>query len=127
MSVELPPDVVDRLSRFVPRSDLQAMRVHAGAPLRWMPVLLNTGAMTFGRHVLFRAGRFRIDTPRGLALIAHECGHIGQYREIGFFRFIVRYLRGQFQCRFRHDLHPMEAPMIALQRRVRQELERAEA
>jgi hypothetical protein len=74
--------------------------------------------MTFGDHVVFRAGRYDIGSPRRLALIAHESLHIGQYRELGYVRFAWRYLRGLFSSRFDHDRHPMEAPCVAKQAEV---------
>jgi hypothetical protein len=123
MSIELPPDVVDRLARYVPRENLVGMRAVTGRPWRWLPAVLNTGAMTFGDHVVFRAGRYRIDSPRGLALIAHESLHIGQYREMGHFRFAWRYARGLFASRFDHDRHPMEAAAVVKQAEVRRALE----
>ncbi len=121
----LPVDVIHTLAPFVPRQDLERLRVVTGTPGRWLPALLRTGATTFGHHVFFRSGRYRIDSSRGLALIAHEAAHVTQYRELGTPRFLLRYIRGQFQCRFNHDSHPMEIPMIALQRRVRAELVKA--
>jgi len=123
VSIELPPDVVDRLARYVPRENLERMKVVTGRPGRWLPAVLNTGAMTFGDHVVFRAGRYRIDSPRGLALIAHESLHIGQYREMGSFRFAWRYVRGLFSSRFDHDRHPMEAGAVARQAEIRKSLE----
>ena len=122
MSSQLPLDVVETLAPFVERASLDAMRVVSGWPGRWYPTALRTGATTLGHYVFFREGRYRFDTARGLALIAHEAGHITQVREMGLPRFLVRYARGQFQCAFHHDSHPMEVPMIELQRRVREAL-----
>lgn len=123
MSAELPPDAVDRLSRYVPRENLERMKVVTGAPWCWLPALLNTSAMTFGEHVIFRAGRYQVDSPQWLALIGHESLHIGQYRELGRMRFVVRYLRGMASSRFSHDRHPMEAPLVAKQREIRIKLQ----
>jgi len=123
VSIELPPDVVDRLARYVPRENLERMKAVTGRPWRWLPAALKTGAMTFGDHVVFRAGRYRIDSSRGLALIAHESLHIGQYREIGYLRFAWRYARGLFSSHFDHDRHPMEAAAVAKQAEVLRALE----
>ncbi|MCZ2108821.1 MAG: DUF4157 domain-containing protein [Dehalococcoidia bacterium] len=123
MTGRLTAPVVERLSEFVPAQDLRSMRVVTGRPWRWLPVLLRMSAVTVLNRVIFRAGKFDEQSPRGLALIAHESVHIGQVRELGALRFFVRYLWGQFQCGFRHDRHPMETPAIALQRRVRAALE----
>ena len=122
MPAPLPLDVIETLVPFVDRESLERMRVVTGWPGRWYPVVLRTGATTLGSHVFFRKGHYRFDTARGLALIAHEAGHITQVRELGLPRFLLRYARGQFQCAFHHDRHPMEIPMIELQRRVREAL-----
>jgi hypothetical protein len=118
----LPEDVVARLAEYVPEEDLRKLRPVTRAPFRWLPVLLGMSAITFTPFVFFRGGRFRTDTAKGLALIAHEAVHIGQVRELGW-KFYPRYLWGQFKCGFRHDRHEMEIPGIELQRRVRGVLE----
>lgn len=125
MSLRLPPDAIDRLAPFVSREDLESVRVMTGAPWEWLPLLLRTGAVTIGKRVFFRKGRYRFDSARGLALIAHETLHTGQYQELGTVRFAWRYLRGLVQARFEHDAHPMEASLVELQRRVRRELREA--
>lgn len=88
-----------------------------------LPVLLRTGAVTIGSRVFFRRGRYDTVSPRGLALIAHEAMHIGQYREYGLIGFFLRYGWGMVTSGFRYRQHPMEAPLIAEQRRIRAALE----
>lgn len=111
------------LAEFVPEQDLRAARVVTGRPWRYLPVVLRMSAITFAPFVIFRAGKYRPDTPRGRALIAHEVMHIQQGRELGRVVFYGRYLWGQLRCGFRHDRHPMEVPCIELQREVRRVLE----
>ena len=106
------------LSPFVPERDLRRMRVVTAPPLCWFPAALGMAAATFGPFVMFRRGSFDTTTPIGLALIAHEAHHIRQAREMGQMWFLVRYIIGQFQCRFHHDRHPLELPAIELQRAV---------
>lgn len=123
MSQRLNVATIERLSEFVPRQDLELMRVVRGAPFRWWPSVLGMAASTLGHFVCFRSGYFDELSPRGLALIAHEAVHIGQVREMGLPVFLGRYLVWNIRCRFKHDRHPMEIPAIELQRRVRRELE----
>jgi hypothetical protein len=120
--MRLPDTVVMALSEFVPAANLQRMRVVRSAPWRWLPNLLGMSAITFAPFVFFKAGRFRTDTARGMALIAHEAVHIGQAGELGW-KFYPKYLWGQLRCGFRHDKHPMEIPGIAVQREARRVLE----
>jgi len=99
------------------------MRVVTGVPGRWLPPLVRAGAMTFGRNVLFRAGRYDPETASGLALIAHESGHITQWRDLGVWRFLVDYARGLVTARFAHARHPMERPLNQWQQELRELLE----
>lgn len=110
----------------MPDADLREMRVVTGRPWRWLPVMLRMSAVTVLRWVIFRDGKYDTESPRGLALIVHESVHIGQRRELGTWRFFVKYLWGQFQCGFHHDRHRMEIPAIEVQRRVRAALETGE-
>lgn len=80
-------------------------------------------ATTLGNNLVFRSGRYVTETPRGLALLAHEVVHVGQVREMGLTLFMLRYIAGQFRCGFKHDRHAMEVPGIAMQRKVRTALE----
>ncbi|MEX2230062.1 MAG: DUF4157 domain-containing protein [Dehalococcoidia bacterium] len=123
MSRPLPPAVIEELARFRPRVDLEAMRLHVGGTLGRIPPLFRASAMTFGRHVLIREQSYRTDVPWGLALIAHESGHIPQWRELGALRFLFNYARGLVASRFDHDTHPMEVELVAEQRRIRATLE----
>jgi hypothetical protein len=118
MSARLSAATVERLSEFVPRRDLEAMRVVRSAPFRWLPAALGMAASTFGSFVFFRKGYFDEGSVRGLALIAHEAVHIGQAREMSLPVFLVRYLVGNVRCGFKHDRHVLEIPAIAVQRRV---------
>lgn len=122
-AMRLDETTIARLREFVPERDLRAARVVTGRPWRWLPRLIGMGAITFAPFVVFRSGRYRTDTPRGVALIAHEVMHIGQVRELGRIRFYWRYLIGQLRCGFRYDRHPMEVPCIEQQRAIRRVLE----
>lgn len=121
--MKLDDPTIARLSEFVPERDLRSARIITGRPWRWLPVVIGMGAITFAPFVIFRSGRYRTDSPRGLALIAHETMHIGQVRELGRISFYWRYLVGQLRCGFRHDRHPMEVPCIERQREVRRVLD----
>ncbi|GMV84700.1 MAG: hypothetical protein AMXMBFR80_05580 [Dehalococcoidia bacterium] len=121
--MRLDQPTVATLREFVPEQDLRAARIATGRPWRWLPRLIGMSAITFAPVVVFRAGRYQPNTPKGLALIAHEVLHIGQVRELGRVRFYWRYLLGQLRCGFRHDRHPMEVPCIERQREIRRALE----
>lgn len=120
--MKLPEEAIRQLAEFVDEPDLRTVRIVAGRPWCWLPALFGMGAVTIAPFVIFRDGRFDPATPKGLALLAHEVGHIRQVREMGRVRFYAAYGWGQVRCGFRHDRHPLEIPCIELQRHVRQAL-----
>lgn len=121
-AIRLTTGEVDRLRPYVDAPALTAFRARTGAPWRFLPVVLRAGAVTLGTNVAFRSGRYDPSTARGLALIAHECVHVRQYREMGYLRFLVSYLRGALAVRFVHERHPLEQEPRAVQALVWQEL-----
>lgn len=115
----LPPEAIERLAPYVDAQVLRSLRARTVTPWTWVPRVLQAGAVTLGRDVCFKPGLYNPTTPRGLALIAHECVHVRQYREMGPLRFLLAYLGGAVRVRFEHDRHPMELEAEALQARLR--------
>lgn len=120
--LRLSEETVARLLPYVDERSLRAMRPRTTAPWSWLPRLLRAGAVTLGNDVCFRPGRFREADASGLALIAHECVHVRQYREMGAIPFLFRYLVGAVRVRFNHDAHPLEREPQELQARARGDL-----
>ncbi|MEX2446651.1 MAG: DUF4157 domain-containing protein [Dehalococcoidia bacterium] len=124
MSAErLTPATVERLAPYVDRQALTAFRGQDGPPWSWLPRVLRAGAVTLGSDVCFRPGLLDQSTVGGLALIAHECVHVRDYRRLGAPLFLLRYAVGAVQSRFVHDDHPMELEAEALQARLYAELQ----
>lgn len=121
--MRLPEETVATLQEFVPEVHLRRMRVVTWRPLCWLPMMLRMSASTFAPFVIIKPAHYRIDTSRGMALIAHEAVHIGQVHDLGVWRFYPKYLIGQFKCGFRHDKHEMEIPGILVQRTTRKVLD----
>jgi hypothetical protein len=61
-----------------------------------------SSGMTLGRFVLLRTDAVRDGTRK---IIAHELVHVRQYRELGFFRFLYRYLKSYFAQLWRLHSH----------------------
>ena len=125
--IQLTTTTVAQLSAFVDDQSLTTFVARTTPPWSWLPRLLGAGAVTLGRNVTFREGRYNETTPRGLALIAHECVHVRQYREMGAVSFLLAYGRGAIQSRFVHARHPLEIEANLLQKRVREALEPAQS
>lgn len=60
--------------------DLGRVRVHDDARASGAAADLHAAAYTVGEDIVFGAGRFRPDTPRGARLLAHEVAHVVQQR-----------------------------------------------
>jgi hypothetical protein len=118
----LSETTVIRLRPFVDEQSLRRARIRSGRPWVWIPTLLRSGATTLGRNICIRPAVLSEETSRGLALIAHECCHVGQYRQFGIAGFLLRYAMGALKSRFVHDAHPLEREPEAIQARVRVEL-----
>lgn len=73
----LAPQVRLRLSEVV-GTGTEAVRVHRDSVADAVARGQRADAVTLGRHVFFRAGRFRPDEDAGFALLAHEASHVLQ-------------------------------------------------
>lgn len=120
--ITLSEETVQRLLPYVDEQSLREARIRTTWPWTWVPRVLSAGAVTLRRDICFKPGLFRETDARGLALIAHECTHVRQYREMGTIPFLLRYLVGAIQVRFEHDAHPLELEPEAIQARARAEL-----
>jgi hypothetical protein len=71
----LPGDVVSRL-RSVVGPGVEAIRVHDDEAAHETAVAHRADAVTVGRDVYFREGRFDPREPRGFGLLVHEATHV---------------------------------------------------
>ena len=71
----LPSDVLAQVRRVIGR-DAAAMRVHDDRTADMVARAHQADAVTFGRDVYFRQGRFRPRDPLGFGLVAHEATHV---------------------------------------------------
>lgn len=80
------------LAIYIPEQDLARARLYDGRVPWYLPGRFT--AITRGSRVYFRPGACRTDTAQGLALLAHELVHVGQYR-LGatWLTFLLSYLR----------------------------------
>ena len=63
------------------RTDLGAVRVHAGSQAAQRNRELDARAFTVDQDIYFAEGRYQPETPEGLELIAHEVTHTVQQRD----------------------------------------------
>ncbi|MBP6821214.1 MAG: DUF4157 domain-containing protein [Acidobacteria bacterium] len=98
----LPLEVQQLLAPFFPGFDLSRVRIFEGIP-RYVSIAAAAEPIgyTDRNRIYFAPGAYRIDTPEGLALIAHEVVHCRQYHELGKWKFRAKYLSSYFQNRWR--------------------------
>lgn len=63
--------------------DFSSVRVHSGAVAEQSARDVGANAYTVGRDIVFGAGRFEPQTPKGRRLLAHELTHVVQQRGCG--------------------------------------------
>ncbi|MEX2374121.1 MAG: DUF4157 domain-containing protein [Dehalococcoidia bacterium] len=123
--IKISPTAVERLRPYVDEQSLREARIRVTPPWSWVPRVLGATATTLGNDICFRPGRYHEHDAPGLALIAHECRHVRQYREMGAVSFLVRYILGAIRVRFRHAEHPLELEPLVIQAQARAELRAA--
>lgn len=80
------------LAAYIPRDDLDRARVHEGRVPWYLPPRFV--AITRGNRIYSRPGACAGDTADGLALLAHELVHVGQYRSgATWLTFLLSYVR----------------------------------
>lgn len=104
------------LSPFIPRVDLENARLHVGELPFWARWAIQPRAITLGNDIYFAKEQHFVSSA-GLALIAHELVHVGQYRR-GMTR--LGYLWTQREG-YSHD-NEYEKPAYEMNRRIMTEM-----
>ncbi|MCP4200406.1 MAG: DUF4157 domain-containing protein [bacterium] len=89
-----------------------------GPAARSVAGICGAAAVTLGNAVLFSAnGWLELDrrSEAGLVLLAHELVHVRQYKELGFFRFLLIYVGEYFAGRIRGLAHRQAYLAISLE------------
>ncbi|MFN0109356.1 MAG: DUF4157 domain-containing protein [Blastocatellia bacterium] len=98
-------EVQQLLAPFFPNLDLGRVRIFDGIP-RYVSYFAAAEpakpvGYTDGWRIYFAPGFYQIDSAEGLALLAHEIAHCGQYHKLGKWKFRAKYLAAYFQNRRR--------------------------
>lgn len=100
------------LCACIPRRDLDDAVLHDGHVPWYLP--RRFAAITRGNRIYLRPGACRPGTADGLALLAHELAHVGQYRRgATWLTFLLSYLRHGYRN------SPLEIEARQTERRVR--------
>jgi len=99
------------LEPYIPWIDLEAARIHEGTVPWYLPACM--AGITRGHHIYLRPGAYRRGARAGIALLAHELCHVGQYRQgMRWYSYLWSVRRGY--CRHSR----FEAPAYELEARV---------
>ena len=98
------------LAPYIPQADLDNARIFEAQVPRWLGKKYI--AVTLENRIYLRAGVYDAGSVRGLALLAHELVHVGQYRE-GMTR--LKYL---WASRRGYASNPYEEPAYATERQI---------
>jgi hypothetical protein len=82
----------------------------------FLPKLMHVTAVTFGRHVYYAISKESI-THR---LRKHEMVHVNQYNQLGFIRFLYRYLNEYVGFRLKGMNHNQAYLEISFEKEARQ-------
>lgn len=100
------------LAACIPRQDLDNARLREDRVPLYLPARFV--AVTRGNRIYLRPGMCRPGTADGLALLAHELAHVGQYRRgATWLTFLLSYLRHGYRN------SPLEIEARQAERRVR--------
>lgn len=126
--MSLPPEAKGNLAPWFTPQELDAFRYKERGPICWaFRALFHQDAVTWNRVVHFAQSQYDPRTPEGLSLIAHEMLHVRQQRELGWLRFLARYVWALRRAQYRgsrNAQHPMERPAYALGQEVLEALQR---
>jgi hypothetical protein len=56
------------------------VRIHTDALAARSAAMVGADAFTVGNDIVFGAGKYRLDSPGGIRLVAHELAHVVQQR-----------------------------------------------
>lgn len=109
--VDIPEKTAECLSRWYgPDLPRQAV-VLQGSLVGWLFGRSGQAAVTIDKKIHLTPRLRDLDTNRGIALLGHELFHVVQQNEMGWWRFILRYLIRWRPTHIKHGRrHPMERP-----------------
>ncbi|MBI4236424.1 MAG: DUF4157 domain-containing protein [Chloroflexi bacterium] len=112
--VSLPSNVQDALANWYPRELLETARILRGSLLGHLFGVWGQAAVTINRTVHLTPRAPDLASHAGIALAAHELYHVTQQREMGWWRFLARYVWRWRPAHVRQGWrHPLEAPAYA--------------
>lgn len=118
-TITVSPGVKQKLSHWYDAALLDGVSVRNGS----IPGRLFG---TFGQHAVTINGTVHLTTSaddlesdKGTVLLGHECFYVVQQQQMGWWRFLARYIAGWRPSHIKHgSRHPLEAPLYERGREI---------
>ena len=121
--VVLPDMAREHLARWYGEEFLEDVAVLRGTFLGWLFGRFGQHAVTINKRVHLTSRAASLDSDSGISLIGHEFYHVVQQTEMGWWRFLARYVWHWRPTHIRHGRrHPMEKPAFERGSEIRQAL-----
>ncbi len=110
-TVTVSPEVKQRLSPWYDAALLDGVRVLQGSIPGRLFGMFGQHAVTINGTVHLTSSADDLETDKGTVLLGHECFHVTQQQQMGWWRFLARYIAGWRPTHIKHgSRHPLEVP-----------------
>ena len=121
--ITVPEDIKDKLSPWYSRDLLDAAPVLQGSFFGWLFGRFNQHAVTINKTIHLTSAAPDLESISGTVLLGHECFHIEQQQEMGWGKFLARYVSSWRPSHLKSGRnHPMERPAYDRSREIRNAL-----
>ncbi|MCI0438635.1 MAG: DUF4157 domain-containing protein [Chloroflexi bacterium] len=121
--VHVPEEVKDKLSDWYSRELLDSVPVLRGSLFGWLFGSFGQHAVTINKTVHLTAHAPGFEGVSGVVLLGHECFHIEQQRDMGWWRFLAHYILSWRPSHIKNGrTHPLEKPAYDRGREIRDAL-----
>ena len=115
----VPEAGIQRLTQWYSRELLENITIVRGSVQGSLFGLLGQRAVTINQTVHLTGRAPDLDSHWGIALLGHECFHVVQQQEMGWWTFLVRYLVNWRPWHITDgSKHPLEKPAYERQREI---------
>ncbi len=110
-TVTVSAAVKQRLSPWYDTEFLESVTVLHGSVAGRLFGMFGQHAVTINGTVHLTPSADDLESDKGTVLLGHECFHITQQQEMGWWRFLAKYIAGWRPTHIKHgSRHPLEAP-----------------
>jgi hypothetical protein len=110
-TITVSPEVKQKLSHWYDADLLDGVSVVQGSIPGRLFGTFGQHAVTINGTVHLTSSADDLESDKGNVLLGHECFHVVQQQQMGWWRFLVKYVVGWSPSHIKHgSRHPLEAP-----------------